>query len=261
MDLVTQSQSQTTASASRRVQVLHKPVDLSSIGDLDVVSVLPSVPDWRDWFGTSRPHLAADEPLARRAAYARAMGDLAKFVLSHVKPGPGMTLTIASPLALDGRSTVAANLALACANQNKRVLLIDSDLHRHALDGLFTTSARQLGISNVLTGSVYWRDLAVPLQFHPTLQFMPAGTAGVGNDLPRAPLADMLNEAKPFYDLILLDSAPLLQHTQTIDLVAASDATLLLARRSHTRQSELVSALGYLRRMEARVLAIALNDA
>jgi Mrp family chromosome partitioning ATPase len=247
--------------ASRRVQVLHRPVDLSSIGDLDVVSVLPTVPAWREWFGSSSPHLIADQPLEKATAYCKAIGDLARFVVARLRPSSAMTLTIASPLALDGRSTVAANLALTCAGMRKKVLLIDADLHRRALRTLFSLSARPLGLSNVLTGAVYWRDLVSPHPAYPNLQFLPAGSAELGDDLPASDLAAMLQEAKPFYDLILLDSAPLLRHPQTIDLAVACDATLLLARRSHTRQSELVSALGYLRRIQARVLAIALNDA
>ena len=223
--------------------------------------MLPSVPAWRDWFGTSVPHLIADQPLHKAGAYTKAMGDLAKFVVGRLRPGSAMTLTLASPLASDGRSTVAANLALTCAGLRRKVLLIDADFHRRSLGALFSPSVRPMGISNVLTGSVYWRDLVSPHQAFPNLMFLPAGTAEVDRDLPARELACLLEEAKPFYDLILLDSAPLLQHPQTIDLVIATDATLLLARRSHTRQSELVSALGYLRRLEARVLAIALNDA
>jgi Mrp family chromosome partitioning ATPase len=241
--------------------VLNRPVDLSTIGDLDIVSVLPSVPNWREWFGTAGPHLAMDGPVAKTAHYSKAIHDLARFILGRLRPGPALTLTIASPLALDGRSTVAANLAVTCAEQKKRVLLIDSDLHHRALGALFSTAGRPLGISNVLTGAVYWRDLVSPYAAYPSLDFLPAGSSTLDDDLPAEDLARLLQEAKPFYDLILLDSAPLLRHPQTIDLAVASDATLLLARRNHTRQSELVSALGYLRRIEARVLAIALNDA
>ena len=251
----------TTPPASRRVQVLNRPVDLSTIGDLDIVSVLPSVPDWREWFGTPKPHLVSSQSPGKAANYFKAIGDLARFVLGKLRPGPGLVLTVASPLALDGRSSVTANLAIACAEQKKKVLLIDADLHRHTLGALFAPAVRPLGFSNVLMGAVYWRDLVSPNPTYPTLDFLSAGSATVDNDLPATELAILLEEAKPFYDLILLDSAPLLQHPQTIDLVVASDATLLLARRNHTRQSELVSALGYLRRIEARVLAIALNDA
>jgi Mrp family chromosome partitioning ATPase len=256
-----QTQSPSTLPASRRVQVLNRTVDLATIGDLDIVAVLPSVPDWRDWFGTAGPHLLVDSPSAKMGPYAKAVGDLAKFIVGKLRPGPALALTIASPLAADGRSTVAANLAVACAKHKKKVLLIDADLHRHALGALFAPAERPLGLSNALTGSVYWRDLVSPHASDPNLEFLSAGTAALGNDLPATDLALLLEEAKPFYDLILFDSAPLLRHPQTIDLAVACDATLLLARRNHTRQSELVSALGYLRRIEARVLAIALNDA
>jgi Mrp family chromosome partitioning ATPase len=257
--MLTQSPANTPVPASRRVQVLNRPVDLSTIGDLDIVSVLPSVSDWREWFGTGGPHLT--RPDAKTANYAKAIRDLARFVIGKLRPGPAMILTIASPLAQDGRSTVAANLAVACAEQKKRVLLVDSDLYRRALGPLFSTAVRPLGVSNVLTGAVYWRDLVSPHSAYPSLEFLAAGSSTLDDDLPAAELAQILQEARPFYDLILLDSAPLLQHPQTIDLAIASDATLLIARRNHTRQSELVSALGYLRRIEARVLAIALNDA
>ncbi len=96
---------------------------------------------------------------------------------------------------------------------------------------------------------------------YPNLQFLPAGSADLGDDLPASDLAYFLQDVAPFFDLILLDSAPLLKHTQTIDLVMATDAVLLLARQGQTRQSDLVSAMGYLRRLDVRVLAIALNDA
>lgn len=254
------SQSPVMIPAGRPVHELHRTVDLPSIGDLNVGSVLPSVPGWRDWFGSRKPHLVIDPSVAATGAYTKAIGDLAKFIFATIRPGPATTLTIVSPLALDGRSTVAANLALAWTDLGKRVLLIDADLRRPALGGLFSTAVRPLGLSNVLRGAVYWRDLLSPHPAHPNLQFLPAGSADLGDDLPRTELAGMLSEAKPFFDLIVLDSAPLLQHPQTVDLVAASDAVLLLARSRHTRQSDLVSTLGYLRRLDAKVIAIALND-
>src|SRR5665213_715883 len=117
-------------------------------------------------------------------------------------------LTSAAPG--EGKSTIAAHLAIANADRGKKTLLVDGDLRRPSLHSKFGLNPRE-GLSNVLTGELSWQDVVVPIEDRPNLSFLAAGLGSHrAADLMGPRLATLLDEFAKEYDLVILDSPPLL---------------------------------------------------
>jgi capsular exopolysaccharide synthesis family protein len=188
------------------------------------------------------------------------------------------TLLVASPLAGDGRTLVAANLGAAFARQGLRTLLVDADLRTGALAALVGLQPGP-GLSDVLgpdatraavDGSVL-PDLAGALRAAVQEVTLPDGTRlavlGAGR-LPPNPtellgtprFAALIASARETYDVVVIDSPPIRATADADVLAAGVDGVLLIARPSHTTTRGLGHAVQQLRNVGARVLGLVAND-
>src|SRR6185503_6302746 len=124
-------------------------------------------------------------------------------------PGAGRrTLAITSPGAREGRSFIAANLAVVFAQLGQRTLLIDADFRAPRQQAIFNISDR-FGLSSVLSGRA---DLsaAVPVSGLTGLSVLPAGPLPPNplELLSRPSFAALLGKAQAEYDVILIDTPP-----------------------------------------------------
>ncbi len=199
-------------------------------------------------------HLASEAFRALRThiAFAGVERDPRVIVLTSARPG-------------EGKSTVAANLAVALAQDGSRTLLIDADLRRGALAAIFGVPATP-GLSEVLAATLpaagAVREVSVGGRGAP-LHLIPAGVA------PAAPAEllgsdafdRMLDALRGRYDRIVLDTPALQPVTDATLLGRAADATLLVVRAGSTPQDALRDAADQLHRVHAHVGGIVLNEA
>jgi exopolysaccharide/PEP-CTERM locus tyrosine autokinase len=154
--------------------------------------------------------------------------------LLHYHNGqPPRTTLITSTLQGEGKSTVAANLAIAIARSVKEhVLLIDCDLREPSLHRLFGLRPAQ-GLANHLRTGVPLEELLLRTPVD-KLSFLPAGprAADAAELLSSERMRSLLAEVKSRYEdrFILLDSTPLLPTTDPTILAAQVDAILLVVR-------------------------------
>ncbi|MCU0228764.1 MAG: AAA family ATPase [Bryobacterales bacterium] len=170
-----------------------------------------------------------------------------------------MMVTSAAPA--EGKSTVATAIAISHAAKGKRVLLIDGDLRRPSIADKLGISTRQ-GVVDVCLRGAPWRELVHPMAELPNLQVLPTGACNRRAIDSFAPaLSDLLAEATVEYDLVIVDSPPLLGFPEPLHVASLVDGVLLVALSGSTNRKALQMAIGQLRRIGAQTLGVVLNGA
>jgi capsular exopolysaccharide synthesis family protein len=160
---------------------------------------------------------------------------------------PLKTILLSSGMPDEGKTFVAANLAISLArNKSNRILLIDADLRNPSLHSILG-APRMPGLAEFLTGVA---DLNAILQRSGNLRIVEAGSpraisnltfipAGEGGDHASELVAsyrmeELIATLSPHFDWILIDSPPALAFSDAIDLARVADAVLLVARGATT---------------------------
>jgi capsular exopolysaccharide synthesis family protein len=169
-------------------------------------------------------------------------------------------IVVTSSAPSEGKSTTAANLAVTFAQQGIRVLLVDCDLRRARLHKVFHVP-REPGLTQFILGLGKLDEVVQPTGVE-GLFFLAAGTLPpnpaemVGGDRMRAALAALRER----YDLVILDTPPLLAASDAAILGTLVDGVLLVVRAGQTERAAAVQAVAQLNTLGVRVLGAVLND-
>jgi capsular exopolysaccharide synthesis family protein len=169
-------------------------------------------------------------------------------------------IVIASPGPNDGKSTTAANLAITFSQQGQRTLLIDADLRRAVLHKAFHV-AQSPGLTEVIVGDVTV-DEAMHQTAIPNLSVIASGRfpPNPAELLGSSRMQEILHRAKAEFDVVLLDSPPLLAVTDAAVLSTMVDGVVLVIRTERTKRDAVRRALGHVRSVRGRLLGAVLND-
>lgn len=163
----------------------------------------------------------------------------------------------------EGKTLISANLALAAAGQGKRVLVIDLDLRKPALHKVFglAPDSHGAGITECLAGKAALDDAIQPVEGIENLHLMLSGTRAPnpGELLNGTRLAELIGEARKRYDLIILDTAPLLAVPDTRVIAPFSDNLCLVARAEYTPKGAIDRALELLQTADTSPAGIVFN--
>lgn len=151
-------------------------------------------------------------------------------------------ITGASPGA--GKSFVSANLAAVLAGSGKKVLLIDADMRRGHLHSIFGFADKQQGLSDNLAGQVSFDEVLLPTEID-GLTLLPRGTTPPNPSelLMQGRLDKLLSHASTQFDLVLIDTPPILAVTDAAIVGQKIGATLLVARYRTNTQREIETAM------------------
>ena len=172
-------------------------------------------------------------PGYENAPFLEALRSLRTSLLTLHAGQPPQVVLVTSSIAGEGKSKLAANLAVVLAQLNARVLLVDADLRCPSLHSELGLAAAT-GLGAALTG-----DVAPEIHAHPQLPSLSILCGSATPPLPSEllgskPMADLLTRWRTEYDFILLDSPPVLPVTDARILSRMCDATLLIARYGFT---------------------------
>ncbi|HEY4216049.1 MAG TPA: polysaccharide biosynthesis tyrosine autokinase [Gemmatimonadaceae bacterium] len=184
--------------------------------------------------------------------------------ITFIRPDhPVKTLVLTSPLPGDGKSTIAANLAISLAQQGLRILLVDADLRRGVLNTAFDVE-REPGLSNVLLDTVALESAVrqVDAVENGRLEVLPTGTLppNPAELLGSARMVALLQRMHERYDIVVLDAPPLNLVTDAALLGACTDGVLLVARAATTTLDALRYSVELLQNARVRPLGVVLND-
>ncbi len=172
---------------------------------------------------------------------------------------PVRTLVVSSSATKEGKSTTVANLAITMAQMGSRVLIVDADLRRPTMHTFFKLD-RQIGLTNALLGT-YTLDEVIKPTGVDNLDLITAG------DIPPNPsellsskaLSKALSILATRYDLILIDSPPVIAVTDAAVLSTKTDALLLVVSSGYVSRREVLRAIQLLENVHANLLGTLLN--
>ncbi|HYD41179.1 MAG TPA: CpsD/CapB family tyrosine-protein kinase [Anaeromyxobacter sp.] len=167
---------------------------------------------------------------------------------------PGRVVAVTSAGRGEGRTTTAANLALTAAGEGRSVLLVEADLRRPSIAGLFGLAPRA-GLGEVLDGA------AEPSQAIARVGSLSVLCAGKARDpavaLRSARIPALVDGWRAAYDHVYLDAPPALAFADGDRLAAEADLALLVVRVGVTRRQVVSLALEAL---GDRAAGLVLND-
>lgn len=242
------------------------PVQLAELLQLPTGATIPHAPERNEGRLTIADRIV-DAPLSVYAESVRKLRAVVDQVFRATTPAGvvarGRIILVSSALSGEGKTTSALALARTYALAGKRTLLIDADLrkpsiHRHLgyePDVGFLDYLRNPEASG-LSGSFYARDPASPLAL-----IMGAARSDVPTDqlLNSSTFEALLDQARDVYDIIIIDSPPLLPIVDARYIAHNADAVVLVVRWAATSQSDLRAAVQPLRaamRPEAALIPV-----
>ena len=167
---------------------------------------------------------------------------------------PPRVLVVTSSVAGEGKSITAINLALALAEAEHNVVLVDGDLRRPKLDS-YLDLVGSVGFSTVLAGRASLHEVLQTTRF-PGLTVLTSGAVPPNPSELLGSLAaqKVLSELRGGFDYVIVDSSPLLAVTDAAILATQSDGVLVIARFGETKREQLAHAVGNLTNVAARIL-------
>jgi tyrosine-protein kinase Etk/Wzc len=152
---------------------------------------------------------------------------------------PNNRVLITGPTPGVGKSFVSTNFANIVAASGKRVLLIDADLRKGHLNHYFGVR-RERGLSDVIAGNVATTE-AIHREVLPNLDLLTTGVLppNPADLMMSAALAQVLADCSEHYDLVVLDTPPILVAADTVGVAAQAGTVLLVARAGETQIGEL----------------------
>lgn len=158
-----------------------------------------------------------------------------------------------------GKSFVSGNFAVIMAQAGKRVLLIDADLRKGHLQKAFGLP-RKGGLADVLAGDLT-PEQAIHAQVIPNLDVLTTGAYpfNPANMMLSSALGELLNDFSERYDLVVIDSPPVLVAADAAAVAAHAGAVLLVARDNLTQLGELNESIKRLAHAGQQVNGVVFN--
>jgi len=179
-------------------------------------------------------------------------------LFSSGRPVP-RTIVVTSAVAGEGKSTTAANLAVVMAQSGRKVLLIDADLRRPALQRYFVRRESR-GLIRILKDGVKLEEAVQPSEVENLDLLLCHGIPSnpselLGSDRMQA----LINEMKSRYDTIIIDSPVIISVPDAVILAARADAVVMVHCPKATDRDMVLFAREKLDEVNANILGLVMN--
>ncbi|HXV85529.1 MAG TPA: polysaccharide biosynthesis tyrosine autokinase [Gemmatimonadales bacterium] len=238
-------------------QTIKNAADVERVIGVPVLGQIPDHPgagrDGRRGSPGVITQTAPDEPAAEAF---RALRTNVTFVGAE---RPLQLIMVTSPGPGEGKSTTAANLAVALAQSGQRTLLVDADLRRPQVHRAFSL-VQEPGLTDILVNRTSAREAIRP-EVQPKLDVLPAGPTPPNPSelLGSNPMQALIGELRRTYDYIVLDTPPTLPVTDAAVVASSADGAIMVLRSGVTEEIPAQRAVEQLKRVHARVAGVVLN--
>jgi capsular exopolysaccharide synthesis family protein len=226
----------------------------------DVLGSLPVVKAWRGRLTGLSHDKGRPSGSGQTSQFDEAVRTLRDSILLSDPGRRPRTLLVTSAVPREGKTTTSARLAAAHSLQLRKTLLVDADLRRPGVHTRFGVK-NEIGLSNVVQGKIEWRQAVQQLEAYPHLSILPAGPASRrAADRLGSVLEKLLEEAQQEYDLVILDSPPLLGFAEPMQMATIVDGVVVITLAGQTSRTAVANVLSNLRRLKVNVIGVALNE-
>ena len=229
-------------------------------------AVMGAIPHFRG--GAAADRLAIQNGLSPALVYyhrpgsreAEAYRSSRTTIYHSTKDSQDKVIQVTSAEPGDGKSTTSANLAIAIAQSGKKVLLIDADLRRPTMHTLFALP-QDIGLTDVLLSEVEWYT-AVRTTRLENLSVLTAGLCpqNPAELLSSTRLPDMLRAARSSYDVIIIDTPPILAVSDPAIISPHIDGLLLVVRMGKNKRAAAERAREMIDAHGIRLYGVIIND-
>ena len=163
-------------------------------------------------------------------------------------------IVLTSSVKDEGKTTAAANLANSFADAGRRTLLVDADLRQPRLQQYLGLSGRT-GLTNLLIGDAMLDEVVQDWGEH-GLQVLASGPTPPNPSelLGSSAMDGLMQRLRHDYEIVIIDTPPLLPVTDAAVLAAVADGVMLVVRNGRTRRDQVAKSLDTLAAVGARVL-------
>ncbi|WP_339321476.1 CpsD/CapB family tyrosine-protein kinase [Paenibacillus sp. FSL W8-0194] len=168
-------------------------------------------------------------------------------------------IMVTSALAGEGKTTTICNLATTYALEGKKVLLIDADLRKPSLHRIFSLPNNH-GLSTLLSGGTSAHS-AIQETMVGYLSLLPSGPVPMNPSelIDSTAMRELLESLKQDYDVILIDTPPVLAVTDPVITSTLCDGVVMVVATGRVKKDHLRKAKEQLEHVNARMLGIVLN--
>jgi capsular exopolysaccharide synthesis family protein len=222
-------------------------------------TVLAAVPMVNSWKKRDKPLVVSlARPMSPAAEAYRSLRTSLQFARQERDLH---TILVTSPAAAEGKTSTLSNLGAMFAQAGQRVVLVSCDLRKPRLGEFFGLDER-LGLTTAILGEQSVEELIQPVPGDDNLWLLGSG------QMPPNP-AELLNgrriqevfkTLRGLFDLVLIDSPPVLPVTDAVVLAKDADATLLIVAAGQTSRGDLQRAAEKLAQVNASVVGLVLNE-
>jgi len=223
------------------------------------VPVMATVPIVGSWRNRGMPVVVSlSEPTGGAAEAYRSLRTSLQFMAQDSSIG---SVLVTSPMAGEGKTSTISNLGVVLAKVGQRVVLVSADLRQPRLASFFGLD-ESVGLTSVMIGESTLDDALQPVPDVPGLTLLGCG--------PRPPdpaellsspaVTQIFDGLTQRFDMILVDSAPLIPVTDPLLLCPFTDATLLVVAAGQTKKGQLQRACERLAQASAKRVGIVFNE-
>ncbi len=169
-------------------------------------------------------------------------------------------ITVVSGGAGEGKSTTLVNLAYICAQGGYTTLMIDADLRRPRLHTFFDIN-NSVGLTNYLTTDLMLEDVILQTPVD-NLYFMPSGIlpADAAGILNSRRMSELIQDVKQRFDLVLVDSPPILGVSDASVLASEVDLTMVVVQHRKLPRNMLMRVKQAVESVGGHVIGVVLNN-
>jgi len=179
-------------------------------------------------------------------------------LLSHAE-SPPKVIAFTSSLPVEGKSSTLVNIAVAFAQLDKKVLVIDSDIRKPRLHRIFKLGNIG-GLSGYLAGKLELKD-AIQKTSIKNIWLLSSGPVPPNPSelLNSAKMKEMVEGVKKAFDIVLLDTPPILATIDAVIISTLVDSTIMVLKAGEISRKPFLSAVEELKRANAKIIGVVFN--